>query len=59
MNEQRCKEIETRLQEIKTQLNAIRDTKVVAMDPTSFEDRLLDELDVLEFELGIGHFRKS
>ncbi len=59
MDRQRRDEIELRLKEINTELAAIAEMKVVPGDPTGREEHLLDELDALEFELGIGHFRPS
>jgi len=58
MDVQRRRELEKRLREINAELAAIRETKVTSVDPTSLEDHLLDELDALEFELRIEHFRK-
>ena len=58
MDGQRRTEAELRLKEVRAELSAIVETKVTTVDPTSLEDHLLDELDALEFELGIGHFHK-
>jgi hypothetical protein len=59
MDGQRRKDINQRLKEINAELAAITETKVMFVDPTSREDHLLDELDALNFELGIGHFRPT
>jgi hypothetical protein len=57
MDAQRRWELNQRLLEIKAELRAIGETRVTSGDPTSLEDQLLDELDALNFELGVGHFR--
>jgi len=56
MKLQRRVELELRRKEINAELAAIRETKTVSGDPSRLEDFFLDELDSLEFELGIGHF---
>ena len=59
MNSKRREEIEFRISQIKAELAAIRETKVTKGDPGCLEDFFLDELDALEFEIGIGHFGPS
>ena len=58
MDEEHRREMELRLLEIRTELVAICETKVTDVDPTIREDHLLDELDELEFGLGIKQFHK-
>jgi hypothetical protein len=54
MNSAVRKELDNRLREIRAELTAISETKVVpTVDLPDREDRLLDELDDLEFDLGI------
>ena len=59
MDSQRRQELKQRLKEIKTELAAIGETKVTSVDPAHLEDCLLDELDAVNFELGLGHFRPT
>ena len=57
MNPQRRQEIEQWIEEIRAELTMISETKVMpGINPPDREDRLLDELDTLEFELGKDHF---
>ena len=54
MNSAVRKQLNDRLGEIRAELAAISETRVIpAVDLPDREDRLLDELDDLEFELGI------
>jgi len=58
MNPVRRKEIRQRLKAIKAELVAINETRAIpAVDLPAREDRLLDELDALEFEAGINHLQ--
>jgi len=60
MNPRRRTEVDERLKEIKGELAAIHETRVIpVIDLPNREDHLLDELDALEFELGINHFPVS
>lgn len=55
MNPLRRTKVDERIIEIKAELAAINETKVIpAVDLPDREDQLLDELDELEFELGMN-----
>ena len=60
MNSVIRKELNNRLKEVRAELAAISETKVIpAVDLPDREDRLLDELDALEFELAINHLHST